>query len=332
MISAINLLSLADLKTIDHQKVNPRAEEAQARARQICQEAGIYLSNIDSYNDMSAFLYPEASLDRLVAMMVIMDFLFYVDELYEQHLEQDKDRRAEAYLHQVFENCARIMYTGQLPADDHELYRACFATYELVRPLTNEPWLRSFIKLTQQHLQSITYNLDDILSEGDDAVEKYIAFRGIDSGMRPAIHLIEFANGFYLPPEVKYHPVIRHLENMTANVGGLMNDIFSYEKEVIRLHSRFNLVAVLQDYQGLLFAEAVHAAVNIVNQQIDSFLQQEQGLPDFGDKTANALAGRYVQGLRDQINATWYWQMTTDRYRSPNSPYPELRTMPLEVS
>ncbi len=32
----------------------------------------------------------------------------------------------------------------------------------------------------------------------------------------------------------------------------------------------------------------------------------------------------YVQALFNRINAVWYWQISSNRYRYPNFPFPEL--------
>jgi hypothetical protein len=312
---------------IDPQKVNPHSEEAQAIAKTLCKDAGIHLSTFDGYNTMSAFLYPNASLERLVGLIVIMNFLYYIDEVYERHERQETDRNEDIYLREVFDHCVQIILYGKMPDRKHELYDASLMIHKTVLPLTNERWFKGFIIVILQHLKSTTYNLEDILDENnDDPIEAYIALRELDCGMRPTMHMIEFANNFYLSDEVKAHPYIRSVEEPTANIAGLMNDIISYEKEVLQFNSRFNLVALLEDYKELSFEAAVHEAVKIVNQNTNDFLEREKQIPDFGDEKTNEIVRQYVQGLRDQINATWHWQMATDRYRSPNSPYPELRT------
>ena len=318
-------LGLADIKEIDNPRINPRAEESQVIAKKICQEAGIHLDTFDSYNTMSAYLYPEASVERLVGIIVIMNFLYYVDDVYERHARTEGDHSQEAYLHQVFDNCARIMLTGKMPEHIHTLYESCLATYKIVRPLTNAEWLGEFIIKTLQHLKSTTDGVYEIADDTENIVENYIKLRGFDSGMYPAIHLIEFANNFYLPPEIRDHPYIREMEDATANVGGLMNDIFSYEKEVIQYNSQFNLIAMFEHYHNLSFKDAVHESVMVVNRNTDNFLERERNIPDFGDDERNLIAARYVRGLRYQINATWHWQKATDRYYSTNSPHPELR-------
>lgn len=318
-------LGLSDLKLVGPKQVNPRAEEAQEIAEKLCRDAGIHLSSFDGYHTMSPYLFPHASLDRLIAAILITDFLYYVDEAYERHARLERDQDEDIYLRDVFDRCIQIILYGDMPEDSHPLYDASLMIHEKALPLTTVAWLKRFITVTLQHLKSTTYNLDDVVDEGGDPIEAYIALRELDCGMRPTMHLIEIANDCHLPDAVKYHPYIRSVEQPTANIGGLMNDIISYENEVIRYGSRFNLVALLEDYRNLSFEEAVSEAVKIVNRNTEDFLERSQNIPDFGDDDTNALVARYVDALRDEIIATWHWQVSTTRYKSPNSPYPELR-------
>lgn len=332
MLVPTRLLGLSDIKQIDDKKINPYAEEAQVRAKELCQKAGIYLPYIDTYNTMSPFLYPDASLERLVALIFIMNFLYYVDESYERHARQETDRQEDLYLRGVFENCAQIMLTGTMPNDSHPLYAACLVAHKVISPLSNVTWFRQFLRFILEHLLSTTHTLDDVATTNNDPVDAYMVLRELDCGMHPTMRLIEFANNFYLPDVVRTHPDIQRMEGATASIAGLANDIFSYENEVLQYNSRFNLVAILEDNRGLSFTEAVHEAVKIVNQYTDTFLGKERHLPDFGDRAINQMTAEYVQGLRDQINATWHWQMSTDRYRSPASPFPELRAPAMPIA
>lgn len=320
--------TLSDIHVIAPKQLNPYAEEAQQTAKELCAELGIHLDEtFDGYNSMSAYLYPTASKDRLVALIMIMNMLYFVDEVYERHARSGSDTDEDIYLRRVFDNCVPILLHGQMPEnDEHVLYKPCLAIHNIVSPLVNDGWMKRFVFSILQHLKSTTYTLDDILqSKGGDPIEQYIMLRELDCGMRPTMNMAELALGIFLPEDVKNSAYIRSVEDPTAAVAGLMNDLFSYEKEVVRYGSRFNLVALLMDYRDLNFDEAVHESVAIVNQFTDDYLTRAQQIPDFGSPETNRIVERYVEALGYQINATWHWQRSTDRYYSPTSPFPELR-------
>lgn len=320
------LMGLSDVYLIGPKTTNLFAKQAEATAREKSQAAGIYIDTFEGYNNMCSFLFPEASQERLVALIMVMNFLYYVDEVYERHARQEPDPEEDKALRYIFSKCIQIMVTGEMPNEDHPLYRGSLAIHNEMVPLTNAEWLQRFLNVIVEHLKSTTYTLEDILHiQGGDPIEQYIALRELDGGMRPTMRMIEFANDFYLPDEIKTHPFIRRIEEPVASIGGLMNDIFSYEKEVIAYGSRFNLIALYEDHYDCSFAEAVHETVAVVNRYTADFLKLEKSIPEWPDEATNTLVRNYVRGLRHQVNATWYWQVSTDRYRSSTSPFPELR-------
>jgi hypothetical protein len=192
-------------------------------------------------------------------------------------------------------------------------------------------WLPRVLRNLWQHLNASTYDVDDILIH-NDPVSAYIRLRELDSGMEPEINLIEYAYNIFLPDWVLGHEVVSKATLMCARIGGLMNDVFSYEKEVIIQKSRFNLLAVLQEVEQVSFVEAVDHAIYVLNEYTATFKEMRHHIPLFEDAEINDKLQLYYEGLANMINGTWHWQMSTNRYRSPKSPFPELRTyLPLEV-
>ncbi len=324
--ASTKLLTLSDIRVIDSETINPHTPQAQVKAQAICGKLGIKLEIFDGYTTMSPYLFPTASEKRLVPLIVIMNLLYYIDEVYDRHAREVINPTEDIALRRIFDNCIPILLEGKMPEDDHILYPAVYQIYELVTPLVNANWMQRFVMSLLQHLKSTTYTLDDILkTKGGDPIEQYIKLRELDGGMRPTMNMAEMGLGIYLPDEIKMHPYIQAIELATASIGGLMNDLFSYENEVLVLNSRFNLVALFQDYRDMTFEEAVHETVKVVNGYTSDFLRLEQNIPDFEDEHTYRMVSAYVNALRHQVNATWHWQMSTNRYRSTKSPFPELR-------
>ncbi len=103
-------------------------------------------------------------------------------------------------------------------------------------------------------------------------------------------------------------------------------------KRLYSLNSRFNFVRVLMDTRDIPFSEAVHATVQLINTLSAEFQALEAVSPIFNDVQLTTQAQRYMRGLRDQLSAAWHWQISTNRYRSPSSPFELLRVpVPEEV-
>lgn len=319
VLSGINVRSEA--------RINPSASLAEGLIEQKCREFGIWLPQLEHYTTMSSQLYPQTSTERLVAIGLYMNFLFYVDDSYDRHRKAAPSPQEEIAMRKVFENCVNIMLYGRQPTGEHILYPVCFEMRRLFLEHTDQRWLSRLVQSTLAHLNSSTYTLNDIIGRSDDITNSYISLRVLDSGMYPTIDCLEFAQDIFLPDEIIHHDYLRQMRQNVSKVGALSNDLFSFTKEIIGTNSRFNLVCVLMDYERLSFEQAVSRSVDIVNRAIDDFYRDAENIPQWGDSKIDRMVPLYIRGLEDQIVASWHWQISTNRYRSPDSPFPELRVL-----
>ncbi len=328
------LRSLSDLEVIGPVQIHPQAEEAERRIEQYCHQLGIHLPHFDEYTTMSSYLFPHASLERLVVIDVLTNLLYYIDDIYSMNRGEDErgDAPDSATMLRIFTNCLAILDNGTLKDGEavdmtEPLYRTMKALHDDMRRLAPDVWRKRLVASLEDHFRHSLLPVDAIMTNGFLNLEKYVYVREHDSGMHPTIDLLELGLDIFIPDEIRRHPVLDTLRVCTMRIGGLMNDIFSYHKEVVKLRSHFNLIVVFMQSENLDFDEAVDRAVEFVNGFTRTFLEYEQKLPDFGDAKLNHDVRLYVQGLRDQIIATYHWQMSTNRYRSADSPFPELRHM-----
>ncbi|MDJ0596353.1 MAG: terpene synthase family protein [Pleurocapsa sp. MO_226.B13] len=309
------------------QQENPQAEKANQITKQLCHQYGISLPHIDEYNTMTAYVFPHASVDRLVTINLWLDLLFFFDDLYDRdttHLFSNEIEKSQ----NILENTLRIICDGYQPETDHPFYPVLYELNRRFHKIAMPGWIERFRVGFRKYLQSITYTTSQILEDnGVISVEKYMELREDNAGMEGMISLIDLALDTYIPDEVFNHLKIQHLIKITTRFGGFINDIFSYEKEVLRLGSRFNLITVFMEAYGLSLAEAVHEIIVLLEREVAEFLEIERNLPVWDDPHLNKSARLYVSALKDQIIAAYHWQLTTNRYRSPNSPFPELRQM-----
>jgi hypothetical protein len=328
------LRSLSDLKVIGSVQIHPQAEEAERRIEAYCQYLGIKLPHFDEYTTMSSYLFPHAGTERLVVIDVLTNLLYYIDDIYSMNRgEQERNNALDSQtMMTIFKNCLDILRKGTLgngetPDLREPLYRTMKALHDDMLRLASQAWLDRLVNDLQDHFRYSLLPVEAIMTNGRPDINKYITVREHDSGMRPTIDLLELGFGIFIPEAVRQHPVISILRTCTIRIGGLMNDIFSYHKEVTKLGSYFNLIAVYMHGEGLSFDDAVDQAVDFVNGFTETFLEYEHNMPDFGDPKLNHDVELYVLGLRDQIIATYHWQMSTNRYRAPDSPFPELRQL-----
>jgi hypothetical protein len=320
------LLTLSDYRIIASAQMNPIAAQVETIVEELCHELNIHLPYYGDYTTMPAYLYPDTSIERLVPVYLLLNMLWYVDDVYDRDTvnEHEADRAARFM---AYRNCIEILRTGQMPDDNHLLYPVFLELHRRFHALSDEAWLNRFADSMMAHLEASMHTREAIVIGENTDVAQYMHVREFDSGMRPTIHMVEFVKGIYLPDEIMNHPYLQTMNLRVARIGSLTNDIFSYEKEVLQLDSDYNLIRVFMESEYLAFDEAVHESIMLLNGIIDDFMRDAENIPEWEDESIQAKVGEYVRGLRDVIIATWHWQYSTNRYRSLTSPFVELRTM-----
>jgi len=323
MVSS-QLLSLKDFIVIGERRVNPHIAAAEAQLSALCKQYNIILPTYAGYTSMAPYIYPRASIDRMVTIGLIMNMFFYIDDAIndDQFAEADLDAR------NLFTNCARIVITGQRPMEQHRLYDVSQEIHRRLSDQASPAYINRFAKSALEYLKNTTVAINELQRpDGIIDIDRFIHWRERISGMGPTITLLELANSFELPQHVLDTPFMRHIFKIVSRIGGLGNDIWSYHKECVVEGGRLNFVHVLIENANLSVAEAVHEAIRYVNRHITEFLEMEKNPPRWEDDSTNLLVDAYLEGLREVILATYHWQMETNRYRSPHHPIPELRHM-----
>jgi hypothetical protein len=319
-------LTLSDYRIISPARVHPEAAQVEQAVTKLCKELGIYLPQYRDYTTMSMYLYPTTSMERLIAIQLFMNMLWYLDDHYDRdtvaETVQDKARRQKLYA-----DCVKILREGMQPDDEHKLYDVFGELRRRMIEQTSEAWLRRLTDSLIEHMQASVANQEAFLSEDRIDLDSYMHARELDSGMRPTIYMLEFARDIFLPEDVLKHPYLQRMNLATSRIGSLTNDIFSYHKEVRELGSYYNLLRVLMETKGLALEEAVHESVALINDFIDEFIRDAENMPGWSDAATEQAVREYIEGLRDIVSASWHWQISTNRYRSPDSPIPELRRL-----
>ena len=327
------LLNFSDHAIIAPFLMNPHADEVNRVTKELCEKHNIVLPKFDGYCTMTQFLFPRVPLEHAICINLWMCIMWFIDDAPET-LPVNEFATTYDEFRKIADTAALIMADGYVPDHDHMVYPACREMNELVKRYAHKDWIPRFRKNAQGHLNSIVCHFEtnraSTKEKSDEEVDKmtfndWVIWRELDSGIYSSIDCIELGYGMYIPEEVLQHPVIREIKMLTIWIGSFSNDIFSYEKEVMDRGNRLNMIRFLMEKRNLSFQEGLHQAVVITNQCSERLIELERKIPNFGDKDLDRNVQKYVEGMKDQANAAYHWQFWTNRYRSPNSPFPELR-------
>lgn len=270
---------------------------------------------------LDPYVYPYASLDRLLVAGAFSQWLFFLDDQYDDHPELG---RSPLEVRQIMDRSFEALSTGRLPPSPTSFAR--FTVYLRRRLETSCPagWMQRFLRNVQAYLfEGSLRTVEHWAQERVPSTNDYLAIRMHDSAVFPAVDMIEVAAGIRLPREVLEHPSIVEMGRLTVCHTAYVNDLFSYQKEVLWSGTPCNLVHVMMHNESVSFEEAVCEIVAMVNRDVQRFMELERSLPSFEPATADEVDA-YLTGLKDWMRGNVEFSLASQRYRAPDSPFREL--------
>jgi germacradienol/geosmin synthase len=192
-------------------------------------------------------------------------------------------------------------------------------------------WLRTAADMTEaargylrnaviSMVESWLWELDNVaLNKVPDPID-YLEMRRRTFGAELTACLASIAQGNVIPPELTQHEAITSLENSAADYAYMINDVYSYQKEIQYEGDVHNMLLVVQAFFDCSYEDALRIVEDVMAQRLAQFQRAaEVELPlayadyDLDEKARAALDGRAAQ-LRDWIAAVLNWHRETHRY------------------
>lgn len=270
---------------------------------------------------LDPYVYPYAALDRLLVAGAFSQWLFFLDDQYDDHPELGRNPVA---VRQIMERHLETLSTGRVPPDPTAFARFTVYLRRRLEALSPPGWMERFLRnvhayLFDGSLRTVEHWAADRVPSTDD----YLSLRMHDSAVFPAIDMIEVAAGIRLPPQVLEHPSIVEMRRLTVRHTAYVNDLFSYQKEVLWSGTPCNLVRVLMHNESICFEEAVSEIAAMVDRDVQRFVELERGLPGFPPAIADEVDA-YLGGMKDWMRGNVEFSLASGRYRAPDSPFVEL--------
>jgi germacradienol/geosmin synthase len=149
----------------------------------------------------------------------------------------------------------------------------------------------------------------------------YIEMRRLTFGSDMTMSLCRLRHEGELPPELFAGGAVRGMENAAMDYACLLNDLFSYQKEVEYEGEIHNAVLVVQTFFDCDRRTAAEMTAALMHSRLDQFLHaKEHELPlvceEFGlDASGRAALGEYVRELEDWLAGILNWHRKVRRYK-----------------
>jgi germacradienol/geosmin synthase len=171
-------------------------------------------------------------------------------------------------------------------------------------------------------LESWLWELSNQLQHRVPDPVDYLEMRRATFGSDLTLSLCRMGHGPAVPPEVYRSGPVRSLENAAIDYACLLNDVFSYQKEVEYEGELHNAILVVQNFFGCDYL----AALGVVNDLLTQRMQQFQHvvaheLPvlyeDFGlSEEAREIMRDYVVSLQNWMAGILNWHREVPRYKA----------------
>lgn len=149
----------------------------------------------------------------------------------------------------------------------------------------------------------------------------YVEMRRMTFGSDLTMSLCRLGHGRKVPEEIYASGPLRSLENAAADYAALLNDLFSYQKEIEYEGEVHNGVLVVQNFFGVDYPTGMRLVYDLMKSRLRQFLHvAEHELPllyddfDLDDEAREVLAG-YVRELKHWLAGILIWHRGCRRYR-----------------
>lgn len=150
----------------------------------------------------------------------------------------------------------------------------------------------------------------------------YLEMRRATFGSDLTLGLCRAGHGPAVPPEVYRSGPVRSLENAAIDYACLLNDVFSYQKEIEYEGEMHNAILVVQNFFGVDYPTALPVVQDLMNQRMRQFEHVvAHELPivydDFqlSDEAREIMRG-YVTDLQNWMAGILNWHRSVARYKA----------------
>ncbi|MEU9559299.1 germacradienol/geosmin synthase Cyc2 [Streptomyces fumanus] len=185
-------------------------------------------------------------------------------------------------------------------------------------PEQRRPLRTAIDKMTEAWLWELSNQIHHRVPDPVD----YLEMRRSTFGSDLTLGLCRAGHGPAVPPEVYRSGPVRSLENAAMDWACLLNDIFSYQKEIEYEGEMHNAILVVQNFFGVDYPTALPVVHDLMTQRMRQFEHVvERELPvvyeDFDlSEEAREIMRDYVADLRNWMAGILNWHRHVPRYRA----------------
>ncbi|MGW1375735.1 family 2 encapsulin nanocompartment cargo protein terpene cyclase [Streptomyces sp. NPDC002446] len=276
----------------------------------------------------AAGLHPDATPEELDLSSAWLAWGTYADDYYPQVFGRPRDIAGAKVCTERLSGFMPLDLTKPAPEPVNGLERGLADLWtRTAGPMTPEA-RESFRAAVDKMIASWLWEIDNqIQNRVPDPVD-YIEMRRATFGSDLTMALSRLGHGRQVPPEIYRTGTLRSLENSAADFACLMNDVFSYQKEIEYEGEVHNGVLVVQTFFDCDYPTALAIVNDLMTSRMREFQHvAAEELPilyDDFDLSAEAreMLDGYVRELENWMAGILTWHRGCLRYRESELRHP----------
>ncbi|MER5493142.1 family 2 encapsulin nanocompartment cargo protein terpene cyclase [Streptomyces sp. NPDC002490] len=146
-------------------------------------------------------------------------------------------------------------------------------------------------------------------------VWEYLAMRQFNN-FRPCPTITDSVGGYELPADLHAQPAVQRVIALASNATTVVNDLYSYTKELDSPGTHLNLPVVIAEREGRTAREAYLKAVEVHNELMHAFEAESAAL---AAACPVPVLARFLRGVAAWVDGNHHWhQSNTYRYSLPD--------------
>ncbi|MFD5736452.1 family 2 encapsulin nanocompartment cargo protein terpene cyclase [Streptomyces sioyaensis] len=268
----------------------------------------------------AAGIHPDATPEQLDLSAAWLAWGTYADDYYPQVFGRPRDLPAAKVCTERLSSFMPLDLAAPALEPVNALERGLADLWSrTAEPMTPEA-RRAFRQTVDTMTASWLWELDNQIQNRIPDPVDYIEMRRATFGSDLTMSLSRIGHGRQVPPEVYRTGALRSLENSAADFACLMNDVFSYQKEIEYEGEVHNGILVVQTFFDCDYPTALHIINDLMTSRMNEFRHvAAHQLPvvyddfDLSPEARKALDG-YVHELENWMAGILIWHRGCRRY------------------
>ncbi|MFH8980242.1 terpene synthase family protein [Streptomyces varsoviensis] len=258
-------------------------------------------------------LHPTASPEGL-RLLMLNSVMFSLHDDWAGEPATNGQPRPAAELTAAHDRTLEVLDGAPLTPGDISLAHLAALLAQSLRRSGPSPHAARYRTALRDYLRAHLWEVDLRRHHRTPSLGEYRHLRPHLLGIRPLTALLPLATNTPVPSALLDHPVVRTLRRILAYHHVLVNDLYSFAKE-LRTEQPVNIILVLRAEQGLTQQQAIDATARALAEEQQAYLHLKSSLPRTGLDHPALL--RHLGDLEALAADAIAWHAAAPRYGHP---------------